>query len=110
MILSLFLFERQWLHVVAISFTALILNELIMVALEITIWHPYMIISEIVTLAIYAISMVFLPEYFDLSFVLTTQFIFKVAIIVAVSSLPLYTIKALRRRFAPAAYRKVADY
>ena len=48
MIISLVLFENEFLNIVAISFTALILNELIMVALEITIWyvrltsvHPY---------------------------------------------------------------------
>lgn len=39
MILALFLFENEFLNIVAISFTALILNELIMVALEITIWY-----------------------------------------------------------------------
>jgi hypothetical protein len=32
------LFENEFLHIVAISFTALILNELSMVALEITTW------------------------------------------------------------------------
>ena len=39
MIISLVLFENEFLNIVAISFTALILNELIMVALEITIWY-----------------------------------------------------------------------
>lgn len=39
MIAALFLFENEFLNIVAISFTALILNELIMVALEITIWY-----------------------------------------------------------------------
>ena len=39
MILALFLFENEFLNIVAISFTALIVNELIMVALEITIWY-----------------------------------------------------------------------
>ena len=38
MIMSLILFENEFLNIVSISFTALILNELIMVALEITIW------------------------------------------------------------------------
>jgi hypothetical protein len=38
MIISLFLFEDEFLHIVSISFTALVLNELIMVALEITTW------------------------------------------------------------------------
>jgi hypothetical protein len=82
MIIALVLFENEFLNIVAISFTALILNELIMVALEITIWyvypvssgalmrtvastrHVYMIISEVVTLGIYGFSMIFLPEYF----------------------------------------------
>lgn len=39
MIMSLVLFENEFLHIVSISFTALILNELIMVALEITTWY-----------------------------------------------------------------------
>jgi hypothetical protein len=39
MIISLVLFENEFLNIVAIFFTALILNELIMVALEITIWY-----------------------------------------------------------------------
>lgn len=38
MIMSLLLFETEFQNIVAISFTALILNELIMVALEITTW------------------------------------------------------------------------
>ena len=38
MIMSLLLFENEFLNIVAISFSALIVNELIMVALEITTW------------------------------------------------------------------------
>lgn len=38
MIASLLLFETDFINIVSISFTALILNELIMVALEITTW------------------------------------------------------------------------
>lgn len=38
MIMSLLLFENEFLNIVAISFTALVLNELIMVGLEITTW------------------------------------------------------------------------
>lgn len=39
MIMSLLLFESEFLNIVAISFTALVFNELIMVALEITTWY-----------------------------------------------------------------------
>ena len=38
MIMAIVLFENEFLNIVAISFTALVLNELIMVALEITTW------------------------------------------------------------------------
>jgi phospholipid-translocating ATPase len=64
MIMSLLLFETEFLNIVSISFTALVLNELIMVALQITIWHRYMIVAEVVTLALYVGSMWILPEYF----------------------------------------------
>lgn len=107
MIMCLLLFENEFLNIVAISFTALILNELIMVALEITTWHIYMAISEIVTLIFYAVSMVFLPEYFDLAFVLSTRFAWKLAVVVTVSSLPLYIFKLIQRRVAPSAYSKL---
>ena len=39
MIMAIVLFENEFLNIVAISFTALVLNELIMVALEITTWY-----------------------------------------------------------------------
>ena len=39
MLLSAVLFETEFLHIVSISYTALVINELIMVALEITTWH-----------------------------------------------------------------------
>ncbi|KAI0920746.1 hypothetical protein AcV5_010413 [Taiwanofungus camphoratus] len=107
MIMSLVLFENEFLNIVSISFTALILNELIMVALEITTWHIYMVISEVVTLFFYVISIAFLPEYFDLSFVLSVRFAWKVAVIVAISAFPLYVIKLIRSRVAPAASSKL---
>ncbi|KAJ2919629.1 hypothetical protein MD484_g852, partial [Candolleomyces efflorescens] len=107
MIMSLVLFESEFLHIVSISFTALILNELIMVALEITTWHVYMVISEVVTLFFYVISIAFLPEYFDLSFVVSLGFAWKTAVIVAISTIPLYIIKLIRRKVAPAASSKL---
>ncbi|OJA20783.1 hypothetical protein AZE42_07018 [Rhizopogon vesiculosus] len=107
MIMSLLLFETEFLNIVSISFTALVINELIMVALEITTWHIYMVISEVLTLFFYVISIAFLPEYFDLDFVVSTRFAWKVAVIVAVSALPLYIIKVIRSRVAPAASSKL---
>lgn len=44
----------------------------------------------------------------DLSFVITTDFAWKVAVIVAISAVPLYVIKLLRKHFAPAASSKLS--
>jgi phospholipid-translocating ATPase len=68
MLLSLLLFESEFLHIVAISYTALVINELIMVSLEITTWHTYMILSLLGTALVYFGSMPLLPAYFGESF------------------------------------------
>lgn len=43
----------------------------------------------------------------DLSFVVSWPFVWKVAVIVAISALPLYIIKAIKRKVAPAASSKL---
>ena len=43
----------------------------------------------------------------DLSFVLSSRFAWKVAVIVAISAFPLYIIKFIRSRVAPAASSKL---
>lgn len=68
MLASLVLFENEFLNIVSISFSALVLNELIMVAVEITTWHMLMVVSEVITLALYVVSILFLPEYFGMPF------------------------------------------
>ena len=68
MLLSLLLFESEFLHIVAISYTALVINELIMVSLEITTWHKAMVFSLLGTTIVYFGSMPLLPAYFGTSF------------------------------------------
>jgi len=43
------LFEQRFVHVVAITFTSLILNENIMVAVEVKRWHPLMLLAQVMT-------------------------------------------------------------
>jgi phospholipid-translocating ATPase len=69
--LSQILTEVDGPKMVAVSFTVLILNELCMVAFEITTWHPMMIISLVGTLLVYIASVPFLGGYFDLGFMIT---------------------------------------
>ena len=151
MLVSLVLFETEFLNIVSISFTSLILNELIMVALEITTWYARLSLlclhrrltfpllfpigirtwssprwsrSSFMSLALPSCrntlvrvslwldlrhrrltrSLARLP---DLEFVVSTRFAWKVAVIVAISALPLYVIKLIRSRIAPAVSSKL---
>jgi phospholipid-translocating ATPase len=69
--LSQILTEVDGPRMVAVSFTVLVLNELCMVAFEITTWHPIMILSLVGTFLLYLGSLPFLGGYFDLSFIIT---------------------------------------
>ena len=50
---GLLLFDQEFIHVVSITFTALILTELLMVALTIRTWHWLMLLAEVISLALY---------------------------------------------------------
>uniref|UniRef100_A0A8C2CD35 Phospholipid-transporting ATPase n=1 Tax=Cyprinus carpio TaxID=7962 RepID=A0A8C2CD35_CYPCA len=106
---ALLLFESEFVHIVAISFTSLILTELLMVALTVQTWHWLMIVAELLSLACYIASLVFLHEFIDVYFIATLSFVWKVTAITLVSCLPLYILKYLRRRFSPPSYSKLTS-
>ena len=64
MLLGFLLFEAQFIHVVSITFTALVLNELLMVALTIRTWHGLMLLAELFSVIIYISSLAVLRDYF----------------------------------------------
>jgi len=104
---ALLLFEDEFVHMVAISFTALILTELTMVALTVRTWHPLMLLAELASILIYFLSLIVLRDFFDADFIKSVDFVWKTLVITAVSCLPLYIIKFLRKRLAPPAYQKL---
>ncbi|VDO33572.1 unnamed protein product [Haemonchus placei] len=104
---ALLVFDADFIHVVSISFSALIVTELIMVAMTVHTWHWAMLLAQALSLALYAVSLIVLDQYFDRQFVLSWIFISKTTAITAVSCLPLYVVKALRRKFSPPSYAKV---
>lgn len=94
-------------RLISVSFTALILNELGMVAIAITTWHPVMIFCLLGTLLVYAGSVPFLSDYFDLSFVITLDWLWRVAAVLAVSLIPVWAGKLIKQSWKPPSYRKV---
>jgi len=106
---GLLLFDQDFIHVVSITFTALILTELLMVALTIRTWHWLMLLAEVISLALYVGTLAVLKDYFDQKFLISSEFLWKVVVITLVSCLPLYILKYLRRKYAPPSYSKLTN-
>ncbi|CAK1600265.1 unnamed protein product [Parnassius mnemosyne] len=104
---ALVLFEDQLIHIVEISYTALILTELIMVALTVVTWHRLMILAELVSLAMYAATLFIFTTYFDSDFIRHWDFWWKVTTITLVSCLPLYIVKHMHRKWRDRQYKNI---
>ena len=61
---SFLLLHDQFLHVVAITFTALIITELAMVGLTVRTWHWLMVVAELFSVVVYVTSLAVLSYYF----------------------------------------------
>lgn len=99
--------EAAFKKMVAVSYTVLVLNELMMVAAEVVTWHWVMVACIVGTAASYAISVPFLGRYFDLGFVWSVGFAWRVLLIGAVALVPVWSGKLIRRTLKPPSYRKV---
>lgn len=95
---------------VAISFITLVLNEMIMAGLEIRTWQKIMTYSQVSTAAFFFISIPFLSEYFDLSYVGSFQFFPELIFILALSILPVWIIRTIYRRWNLPSYVKVQHF
>lgn len=96
------------LHLSAISFTSLILTELLMVAFEVHTWHWMMMAAEMCSLLFYAAAIFVLQDTFDQSLIFKWGFGGRVIAVTLVSCLPVTIGKWLKRKFAPASYSKLA--
>ncbi|VUZ54282.1 unnamed protein product [Hymenolepis diminuta] len=104
---ALLLFDQDFIHVVSITFTSVLLTELLMVALTIHTWHIVMILAELASLAIYVVALVVFKSFFDQAFLLTWNFVWKVFAITGVSCIPLVILKGIRMKLRPPIYSKL---
>lgn len=107
MMLAMYLFESHFIHIVSITFTALVLNEWAMVALEITHWHWLMALATAFSMLVYAGSVFILKEDFDAGFAGSWPFVWKVAVMTLASFIPLLFFKIAKRIYAPPSYTKL---
>jgi len=94
-------------RMVSVSYTALVFNELLMVAGEITTWHWVMGVSIAGTVLSFLGSFPLLGAYFDLGYVVSVEFSWRVAVILLVALGPVFIGRWARRIVNPPNYRKV---
>eukprot|EP00922_Rhytidocystis_sp_ex-Travisia-forbesii_P058264 GHVS01086149.1.p1 GENE.GHVS01086149.1~~GHVS01086149.1.p1 ORF type:complete len:801 (-),score=129.08 GHVS01086149.1:318-2720(-) len=104
---AIVLFENSFTNIISITFTSLILSELLNVASEIQTWHPLMIASQICTVIIYVFSMFILRSYFDITFIMTSTFWWKVSVITIISWLPVHVFQVVSKLVQPPQYTKL---
>lgn len=96
----------EFTTMVALSFTALIVNELLMVAIEVNKWTKAMVYCQVITLIFYFGSVPLLGEYFNLDS-LRFWFWVKCVLVVAISVGPVWLFKIIGKTLRPPAYAKV---
>lgn len=104
---AMLLFNDEFIHVVAITYTTLIITELLMLALNVRSWHWMMVVAEVTSLSFYLLTLILFPQSFDAQFIQTKDFLWKVTLLTLVSCLPLYVLKFLHRKIAPASHYKL---
>lgn len=106
MLLGFWLFEDSVVQIVTITFTALIISELLNVYTALTHLNRIVLLSQLLTFLIYIASIVFLRQQINVSAIDFT-FIRRVGIIVLISWGPMQVIKMLRKALDPTENEKI---
>jgi phospholipid-translocating ATPase len=108
MLLGILLFnDTTFVNIIAITFTALVFTEWLNIVTEIEKWHWLMGVSELLSIVSYTLSILFLQEYFDIDFIFSFEFLWRVGLITAVSWGPVHIIKVIAERISPSEHRKI---
>ncbi len=103
MMLGLRLFDNSYLNIVTITFSALIVIELLNVLTELHKRHWGMIVSVTLSLLVYFLTIFLFRSIINVS-AITGWFAIKVLVITAISWLPIHLLKYLERRIWPSDY------
>lgn len=106
MFLGFWLFEQSVVQIVTITFTSLILLELLNIYTELTSFNLIVFVSQILTFAIYILSIVFLRDQIDVASI-DLKFMERVGIIVAIAWGPIQIMKYIRKKLDPTENQKI---
>jgi phospholipid-translocating ATPase len=108
------LFEQRFVHVVGITFTALILTENLMVVVEVKRWHPLMLLAQVLTLIVYVGAIIALSSPtlvegdLDINFIMSVGFAWRVALITMAATVPIWAVKGCAHLCSPRVATKLS--
>jgi phospholipid-translocating ATPase len=103
---TILFFNEPFTNIVTITFSALIITELLNVYSSVHHLNFKMVVASVATLFIYVLSIALLPAYFQTSYI-TWEFVMKVAMITVASWLPLHITKLIIQRVDPSEFQKI---
>lgn len=98
--MSVILFNESFVNIVTISFTSLILVEIINVVLEVTSVKRKMAYAIFFSFALYILSVLLFRTMFELSYI-NHQFVWNVILIAFVCCFPVYVIIKVMAKLDP---------
>ncbi|CUV04596.1 unnamed protein product [Cryptosporidium hominis] len=98
------------MNLVAITFTSLILSEILNVVTEIHYWNEVIISSCIISILIYFASFFLLESHFDLQFIFTFIFWGKICVLTSISWGPILLYKLIKKTIHPPRYYKLMQH
>ena len=109
MVMSLLMFEQSFIRIVTITFSALILSELLNVFTTIHQLNRYIVGSVLLTLFLYWLSLLLFQNYLDTSKI-DLDFLIKVGLIICVSWGPIFLVRCIKKRVAPSEEDKITKH
>ena len=106
MLATVIWFNESFTNIVTITFSALIITELLNVYSSVNKLNWKMFLSSVLTLILYILSIALLRSYFDTSYI-TWEFALKVLGITAASWLPLHLVKVIIKKCDPTEQEKI---
>ena len=106
MTLTFLFFENTFFNLVTVTFTSLIVIEVLNVFSEITRVTLKIAIAQVITCLVYFIAIVTLREYINVS-AITIDFVLKVTALVTISWLPLQLVRSILTRLYPSESEKI---
>ena len=100
MLVAITQFDQSFTNIVSITFSTLILIEMLNVLTTVTKIKPLMIFSILLTLLMYFLSIIFFRGYFAVSY-LDGTFLLKVGILTMLCWLPIHLFKKVMEKCDP---------